>query len=336
MTPGGRSNTRADQVRQRRSQNSQRRMQHVAYQAQVPAITQPVIMRRGMGGTPVIRRTRTPIRRKFTFAIGNTGAEMTLPAIPVIRPGWRLLSGMIVILLGGLLAMITNSPQVRVASPTISGLKRLSVSDVQKTLDMNDIPIYLVDPRQIEADIAKAYPDLTNISVSIGLPASVSISVTERKPIMAWKYQDKTVWIDEHGVVFPAHGDAGKLVTIDAESSPPLVHIDEKLISDTTSELVSKGNTNPKLKTVDVTLISAALKLSKLIPKNTILAYTDRYGLGWKDTNGWSVYVGPSLVNLDAKLQVYRAIVDQLNKQGIQPAVVNVEQVDAPFYRLEQ
>jgi hypothetical protein len=112
------------------------------------------------------------------------------------------------------------------------------------------------------------------------------------------------------------------------------------LISDTTSELVSsgsaKGNTNPKHKTVDVTLISAALKLSKLIPKNTILAYTDRYGLGWKDTNGWSVYVGPSLVNLDAKLQVYRAIVDQLNKQGIQPAVVNVEQVDAPFYRLEQ
>jgi len=42
------------------------------------------------------------------------------------------------------------------------------------------------------------------------------------------------------------------------------------------------------------------------------------------------------LNNIDAKVKVYRTLVDKVLAQGVQPVVFNVEFLDAPYYRLEQ
>ena len=83
-------------------------------------------------------------------------------------------------------------------------------------------------------------------------------------------------------------------------------------------------------------LVEAILTLSPQTPENTPLVYDPRHGLGWHDARGWDVYFGMEVISLEEKLLVYDAIVNQLTAEGIVPALINVEHVHAPFYRLSR
>jgi hypothetical protein len=81
--------------------------------------------------------------------------------------------------------------------------------------------------------------------------------------------------------------------------------------------------------------MASILKLNQRIPQQTTLAYSSSQGMGWYDSNGWSVYIGLSLDNLDTQITMYNAIANRLQQQGIHPALVSLVDVDAPYYRLE-
>jgi hypothetical protein len=57
--------------------------------------------------------------------------------------------------------------------------------------------------------------------------------------------------------------------------------------------------------------------------------------MGWKDGRGWDVYFGEPQ-DMDMKLVVYQATVRRLESEGIQPVLISVEQVHAPYYRMER
>ncbi len=82
-------------------------------------------------------------------------------------------------------------------------------------------------------------------------------------------------------------------------------------------------------------LVKAVLILSKQAPKNTALVYDAQHGLGWKDARGWEVYFGDAQ-DVRMKLDVYKAIITQLMADDSQPALVSVEYVHAPYYRLDK
>ena len=86
-------------------------------------------------------------------------------------------------------------------------------------------------------------------------------------------------------------------------------------------------------KQMDPTVMAAILKLSTMMPEGTVLAYSDLDGLGWVDAKGWAVYIGLSMSHIDQQMMVYKAVVDELSKNGITPSMVSVEHVNAPFYR---
>ena len=277
--------------------------------------------------------------------MGNNGAEMILPALPIIRPGWRLLSGFLVILIGSMLYFVNTTPQLKVPAPSIMGIKRLNASDVQAVLNLANMPVFMVNPDQAEAKLAKSFPELTDISVKVLLPAKVVVSVRERQPAIAWTYKSQTDWIDKDGFVFPKRGAAGSLLNIESDQAPPLLKSKDIQASSNTataSFLFFNIDSKPAPKTtssskqIDPAILSALTSLSKQMPKKTVLAYTDKDGFGWRDPHGWQVFIGSSLDNLDEKLLVYKGIVDQLNKDGIQPSLIGVENIDAPYYRLEQ
>ncbi|MDR3575915.1 MAG: FtsQ-type POTRA domain-containing protein [Anaerolineaceae bacterium] len=340
--------SRSEQVRQRRAQTGQgKKPIRMVYQAHSTAITPSILVRGGRIGTPVVQRAKTKTRRKYSVAMGNTGAEMILPALPIIRPGWRLLSGFLVILMGSLLYFVYTTPQLKVTAPTILGIKRLNASDIQAVLNLTNTPIFMVNTDQATANLAKSFPDLTDISVQIVLPAKVVVSVRERQPAIAWTYNSETVWIDKDGFVFPKKGTAGSLLSINADQAPPLLKSKNSQGSPNTTStsflLFNAGSTpaptaaaTSSLKQIDPTILNALISLSKQMPKKTVLAYTGKNGFGWKDPHGWQVFIGSSLDNLDAKLLVYKGIIAQLNKDGIQPSMISVEHIDAPYYRLEQ
>jgi hypothetical protein len=48
------------------------------------------------------------------------------------------------------------------------------------------------------------------------------------------------------------------------------------------------------------------------------------------------VYFGLDIRTIDVKLSVYQAIVERLQADGINPALISVEQAHAPIYRMNR
>ncbi len=93
--------SRAELVRQRRAQTTQQRIQR-AKQSVTRREHRPTVIARGMAASspsPSRPLPTSKVRRQYYFSLNATGAELRLPAIPVVNPGWRLLSGLIAILM---------------------------------------------------------------------------------------------------------------------------------------------------------------------------------------------------------------------------------------------
>jgi len=322
---------RSESVRSRRSQRSQERVRHASNNVRYQAVTPTILMRSGSYGTPVVHRTKNPVRRPVIIPLKKAGAEVELPALPVIRPGWRLLSGFLVLLLGTIITAASINPWLRITQPEISGLQRVDPADVAAVMKLADTPIFLVDQNELKETIQAAFPELTQIAIQVNLPAKVSFSAVERQPIIAWRNNDQISWLDKEGIIFPPRGESPQLLTIDS-GQIPLMQTEEEAVETPAGMEKSEGAV---VKRVEASLLKAALRLSEMLPAETTLAYSPDEGLGWVSPEGWKVYVGSTLEDMNDKLAMYQRIVDELNRQGISPAMISVQFLHAPFYRVE-
>ena len=333
--------SRSESVRERRTKETRKKMDKRAMNMNMSAVSAiPITMRAGVMGTPVIDRARIRPRHHLSIPIRKSAAELVLPSFPVIKTGWRLLSGFLTIALVALIIFVTNAVQFRVNNMQVTGLGRLKVSDIADTIKIANAPIFAIDPVEVKQTLEKEYPELKEISVGVSLPANLNLNVIERQPILAWKYKDLLVWIDADGYLLPARGKAGRLLTVDADNAPPLMAV-ETVTVDITPTPAAQGNKTIEIKNIapkimDQTLLNTMLRLRKSLPQNNDLVYRDLSGLGWTDPNGWEVYVGNRLDDLDQKLVVYKSIVSLLTRQNIKPAIISVENLYAPFYRMEK
>ncbi len=345
----GTNSSRSDEVRQRRSQQSKDRMKKAATsstRAKRPVIQKrysavaPTIFARGGLGTPVVRRTQSRVRRKVSIPLDSPGAELQMPALPLVRPGWRLLSFFLVVVLGAALYLAMTRPELQVGVPQVEGLKRLSPSDLDAVVELEGLPIFMVDPAKATAELKTVFPELKGITVEIVLPTTVKITAVEREPVLAWEYNKQTLWMDAQGSIFPARGEPdGEIINVQADSLPPLLPVILPSTGDTAQTATETPNP-PELslsqRQVDPKLLDGIQALSRQMPAGTTLVYNESEGMGWDDPNGWRVFIGKTLNNLDLKMLVYDAIVKQINKQEIRPVLVSVAEVNAPYYRLEQ
>lgn len=328
---------RSQQVRQRRTNRSRSRIEKAANSISTPQVTV-----RGAGlGSPVLQRTSSRPRRVYTVAFQNTGRAYSVPA-PTIRLGWRALSGLLVIGLIVLISFGLNSEQFKVEKPVIEGASRVSVNDIEAVLKLNGHSVFTIDPFAARVDLEKSFPELQNVSVLVGFPNQVSVSFSERTPVLAWKLKDQTLWIDAQGTIFNARGEApADLLAITSADNPP-----QAVIAPTpgatpeSNELpsvlqVKPVEIAPQPVQMDLKIMSSALMLNGQKPKDTKLVYSEKEGLGWHDSRGWDVYFGKTLDDLEMKISMYQAIIDQLEQKGITPSYVNLEYLNAPFYRVE-
>ncbi len=347
--PTSSGKSRAEQTRQRRATTTKQATARVARNVVVPnnrkeRVTPGVIVR-GMGlGTPVVQKARNKGRRQYYYSLGNTGAEVRLPSMPMVNPGWRVLSALLVIILLAGLWFAYNNPMFQVSSMEISGIRRLKNSEILEVVDVRNKPVFAVHPAELKAALEEAFPELTDVQVTVSLPASVAISAVERQPAVLWKNGEQSFWIDPQGYVFEPRGSMEGLVVIQADSNPPVV-LDsitpESLAAQTAvadEEAAQKAAEPVSVvrSTLDPVVLKAAIDLSKIIPAGTTLTYSARNGMGWADPRGWSVYVGADLSQIEEKMNVYQAVVNKLTLDGITPVMISVANVHAPFYRLEQ
>lgn len=279
-----------------------------------------MVARSGKLGGAAVRRRRTKTRRRFDIALSVPGAELRLPAIPAVRLGWRVLSGFLVVLLLGLLYTLWNLPAYQVEAARVRGLQRLTAQEVNAVLKVAGKPIFTVEPRRLERDLQEAFPELYDIAVRASFPAEVMVSVQERQPVLAWNQGSLTLWVDEQGVAFPPRGEADIQVLVEGLAAPPSLPASEE----------------QKARFLDPAWIPAIITVAEYAPEGTRLLYDSRHGLGWQDPQGWQVFLGKDNRDIGENMQVYTALKKQLVRDGISPALISVEYVDAPYYRMER
>lgn len=289
------------------------------------------ITRRPTSHVPVVTRkkhtTYVPLKKK--------GAELQIPALPQVDLGWRLISGAIFLLSLAVVISFTSLSTFQIHTINLTGAQRLTVEALLSQVDLMGTSVIRVDPEQIKTSIVDNFPSLSDVSVSVSFPASVTIRVDEREPLILWQQDNATNWIDAEGIMFPVNGEVEVAQTVIATGDPPSApEVFTPEVDDETGEISHLIVQSFPDTTAD--FVEAVLSLTNYIPEGTPLQFDPQFGLGWHDPSGWLVYFGQDTNNIEMKLAEYQTIVEILEKQNVSPALISLEFLHAPYYRLEQ
>ena len=329
--------SRADQVRARR-QKSRKDSQTIPFgnsASRKSSTNRTTVSSRRPSTTPIISHKR----KKVNVPLKGKGAELQLPSFMRLKFGWRAISGAIFVLSLVIVICFSNLTVFKVSAVDLEGAERLSGEEILSSLDLIGRSIVKVKPEEIEAAIESGFPSLSSIDVSVGLPASVAIKVTERQPLILWQMGSTSYWIDAEGVLFTPRGEADVPMTVNAADLPPAASNLEEPEEETEAEEVSEDSTGasqPSPLRTTPEFILGILSLREYVPEGSTLQFDPEFGLGWLDPRGWIVYFGNDITEMDLKLVAYQEIIDTLSAQNIIPAIISLEFIDAPFYRLEQ
>jgi cell division protein FtsQ len=260
-------------------------------------------------------------RYDISFNLGHTAVQapaINLPVIDFSNP--RLISGGITIALAIILVLMWTASTFSVSAAEVTGNQRIGADEILSRSGIYGEPIFKAVPEQIEINLRTAFPDIKEVTVKAGFPNRIRVKLIERVPVISW-YQDGAVtWIDAEGYAFIPHGEVSGLVPVTSNDSPADVFIDPEV------PFYEQRFVNPDV-------VQAIIDLAPSVPEGMLLIYDPQYGIGWQDPRGWTVQIGQSTKDLQMKLKVYQVLVDQITAQGIQPSLVSLEFLDAPFYK---
>jgi cell division protein FtsQ len=269
---------------------------------------------------PEPRSNRRDNRYDIAFSVADRDVRVRAPSIslPQINPS-RLASGILTLALAFLLYTMWSSSFFTVSGAEGHGNQRIGQTEINAGLHLVGDPIFKAVPAEIKANLLNDYHDLAAVDVKVGFPNKITVTVTERVPVIEWQVNGESFWIDENGIRFPKRGVSQGMITVIATSNPP-AQGDEV-----------EGNLTPVF--LDPKMVRAIATLYPFVPSGTVMTYDPKYGMGWQEPGSWSVYFGQSTDEIPMKIKVYRAIVDELKRRGIKPELISVEYLRAPFYK---
>jgi cell division protein FtsQ len=308
--------TRADTVRQRRKNEDTHRLVKPAKSTPRPS---PKATSRNVSLDAAAVRTK-PVRQYQAIATAPVTGQLRTPALPRVRVGWRLISFFLVALFGAAIYFAWTLPMFRVTGTALVGNQMLGAEEINSVLGMNGAPVFLVVPANAETALRLKFPEIASVKVSVKLPNTVTITITERQPVIRWDQGGTFAWVDADGVAFRPRGEGGGLVTVSASGSSP----------------TGLKSESAPLAFVAADIIETVRLLAPYVPQGSVLLHSPQYGVGWADGRGWTVWFGSSASQLDVKLRIYTVLVDSLAQRGIIPTFISVAYPNAPYYRLGQ
>lgn len=317
--------TRADLIRQRREKERRtRKNQAIRHPVRKAPLDQPPVLVRGaLFASQVKARKNT--KRRFDVALDDLGTEMRLPALPQIALGWRFFSMFLAALFALVAYQLWNNPLFRVNDFHVAGLVRLTKQDLNAAADLIGKPVVMVDPEEVKATLMTAFPQLSSVEVDVQIPAEISINAIERKAVLTWQANDTIWYVDAQGFAFPATTDTGPSVVVSSVELP-------EIPSEEGASKLGGGN----LKQIPPDLVNVVLRMSEAAPEGTPVIFDSQKGFGWQDPRGWTVFFGKDTTDIEMKLRVYKVLWKRLKKAGIQPTMISVEHVHAPYFRVER
>ncbi len=263
---------------------------------------------------------------------------------PKIHLSWRFLSALVALASIFLLASAWRSADYRVSNIEIEGINRITNEEITSVLNIDQQRIFMLSPLALEQTITENFPELHDVRVSLSFPAKVNVRVEERQPYLSWNYQGKNLWIDAEGYLLPTRGSADIALSIESNEKPPFYIPEESIILQGEKRLrktvVAKGENDTLAlfnvyQKIDPVTYQAIKELNQLLPEQGTILYDTRRGLGWNDIRGFQVFVGSDLQDIAAKMNMVEEIVKTLIKAAVVPTLISVEQINAPYYRLD-
>jgi cell division protein FtsQ len=274
---------------------------------------------------PVAHRSKTRAAKSLhrnsyaiSFTLGRTDVRAPSLNLPQLGPRW-VSAGSTLFLVLLLYTMWTASPFM-ITTAEVYGNQRLSAAEIDATLDLVGQPIFKAVPAQIEAKLRTAYSDLESIKVHVTFPNRIVVDVVERTPVLAWYQEGVVRWIDVNGIAFTPRGEVPGLIQVAANGAPTQVLVNPEHLSAEQAFLAPE-------------MVQALLGLTSDIPAGMPMIFDPQYGMGWQDPHGWTVYFGDNTKDISTKKDVYKAVVETLTHQGVQPSLISVEFLNAPFYK---
>ncbi len=346
MTREKQNAPRSELVRQRRTQQTQQRLtqtRKTVYRPEtvyLPVPPRPVKQTRAPQGKATrpaalkVLSAKKSRRQRYDIAFSMGRTDVRTPGIAIPQFGTRWLSGLLCAALIFILYSVWTSATFKVSGAEISGNQRLGETEINAALRVIGQPIFVAIPAKMTENLLSDYPDLSSVDVHVAFPNRIIVNVIERTPLIAWYQDGKMAWIDAQGMAFSPRGQAGNLISVVANGdpptggSPPPVQVDPQNAGAGPAQDFSQ-----KPPFLDPAMVQVITVLYPYVPGGASLLYDTQFGLGWQDMRGWQVYFGQNSDDIPLKLNVYQAIVDRLTNQGIQPALISMEYLDAPFFR---
>ncbi len=299
--------SRAAQVRRRRQQNSPRRYDALARGAGTTLRGGPLISRPRSAGPAVTRLASSRRRGGVLAALLPAGFRVRLPALPRVRLSWRLASGAMTLLLALMLGRLLTDPHMYISGVNLGGAALVPGPDIYAAAGIAGQHIFWVNPAEVQRKVA-AVPGIASAAVRVDWPATVTIVVVERIPVVSWNEGSQKTWVDADGNKFPARSDLPGLLPIVADDAASVTY-----------------------KIAPPAAVEGALQLKQLRPNIELLHYDSQHGLSYQDGRGWRGYFGVG-GDMLPKVTVYEKLVADLMAQGVQPKTISVESYQAPYY----
>jgi hypothetical protein len=334
------ANRRSDIVRARRDQRSSTsskprkdrkdRKRKKSRSRNVP----PMVSRAGMVYTTAVSsKTRKKTRKRYNVSLDSAGAEVKLPAVPVVSVGWRVLSGVMVAGLLFALYWLWTAPMFTVETVTLNGLGRVDQVELLAKADVLNKPVFLIDPQELQSSLQNSIRALEEMTVMVNFPAEVIFEAVERQPVIVWEQAGVTSWwVDDTGARFAPLGSSEGLVYVEAKAPPPPLPSQE-VEGEEAEESDGKKPESEQL--LPPGMVSAILFLADYLPEGAPLIYHEEYGIGWEDPEmEWKVFFGKKLDQMPVRISLYQAILADLEEKNRRPVLISIEQVKAPYYRM--
>lgn len=167
-------------------------------------------------------------------------------------------------------------------------------------------------PHAAAAMIVEKVPAVTDAHVACTrFPASCTIHVVERVPVLNWVTEGATYWIDDTGTRFPAE-----------EIRPDLPTIHGPMLNKRDSQTLLPVVQGAKA------LIAIGIAPDKL-------EYNVERGLIWTDPEGRRVAFGTG-PDMEPRWHIYEALIKHLEARNVFPWSIDVRFPDGPTYSLER
>ncbi|MBN2471911.1 MAG: FtsQ-type POTRA domain-containing protein [Anaerolineae bacterium] len=289
---------------------------HVAPRGHREAVAQPVVREAPDPSPRRPARRKRPARRESPVRrppVTEAGAMIQPRSDQMgLLFSARMLSVLILLGLSVVLVLLFQSNAFFVHHIEVGGLTYLTAEEIFALSEVANLHLFWVDPEDVREQVMRS-PSVADARVSVTWPPhGVQIEVRERAPALIWEQAGVRTWIDVRGRVMQQRLDIeGLLRVVVEDGKEPLGP----------NVIIPQG------------VVDGALQMKALQPDLAEVIYDPVDGLGYQDPRGWRVWFGIG-AEMPARMNVYEAIVADLEARDIYPELIDVGDVDAPYYKV--